>query len=135
MRVRDIMTDSPACCKTDQSLAEVARMMLEHDCAAIPVIEGANNGNVIGIVTDRDIVIKTLAKDRNPLAMTAAALATVPDGGSSIDLARVSASRHCKWKAQNGRARLVPAEPSRASLRPRLSSPRSPTPLKHFRRI
>ncbi len=38
MQVRDIMTPDPACCTKDTSLTDVAALMQEHDCGAIPVV-------------------------------------------------------------------------------------------------
>lgn len=70
MLVRDVMTPAPASCLPESLLREVAELMVEHDCGAIPVAEAAS-GKVVGIVTDRDIVSRTLAKGRNPLELHA----------------------------------------------------------------
>lgn len=69
MQIREIMTRDLACCRPEQSLQEVARMMLESDCGAIPVVD--QNQQLVGIVTDRDITCRTVARGRNPLEMTA----------------------------------------------------------------
>ncbi len=71
MKVHDIMTEDVACCTTDTSLQDVARVFEECDCGAIPVVESEDNHRVIGMVTDRDIVIRCIAKGRNPLEATA----------------------------------------------------------------
>jgi len=71
MRVQDIMTARPACCTKDTSLTDVARLMEDQDCGAIPVVAGNNDGHVIGIVTDRDIVCRTLADGKDPFQMAA----------------------------------------------------------------
>lgn len=68
MRVQEVMTANPACCTPDATLQEVARLMAEHDCGEIPVIQ---NRKPVGVVTDRDIAIRVVAKGRNPLQMTA----------------------------------------------------------------
>jgi CBS domain-containing protein len=52
MEVRQLMTDNPDCCTTEQTANEAARIMWERDCGVVPVLE---NGRVCGIVTDRDI--------------------------------------------------------------------------------
>jgi CBS domain-containing protein len=52
-------------------LPEVARMMVEHDCGAIPVVESRENKMPIGVITDRDITCRAVAMRRNPLEMTA----------------------------------------------------------------
>ena len=72
MIVREIMTANPACCTPDTSLPEVARMMVQKDCGEIPVIEDEKSRLPIGVVTDRDIVCRTIANNRNPLDLTAA---------------------------------------------------------------
>lgn len=74
MQVREIMSRDVACCTPDTALTEVARMMVECDCGAIPVIERKNGGRkVIGMVTDRDIVCRTVAEGKNPVDLTAGA--------------------------------------------------------------
>jgi CBS domain-containing protein len=70
-RVRDIMTPDPACCTKDTSLTDVARLMVEHDCGAIPVVERNENGRLVGVITDRDIVCRTLANGEDPYQMAA----------------------------------------------------------------
>src|SRR5439155_20461807 len=65
MKVREIMTPEPATCTPQTSLQDVAKLMVEHDCGAIPVVD--QQGKPIGIVTDRDIVCRTVAAAKNPL--------------------------------------------------------------------
>ncbi len=67
MQVREIMTENPACATPNMGLGEVARLMKDCDCGAIPVMEGQDSGKCIGIVTDRDIVMRCLADGKNPL--------------------------------------------------------------------
>src|SRR5262245_6252944 len=69
MKVCEIMTKNPACCTPKTSLVEVARMMVTNDCGSIPVCEEGNSGHVIGVITDRDIVVRAVAASRNPLTM------------------------------------------------------------------
>ncbi len=72
MQVRELMTESPAVCTPDTILEEVARMMVENDCGAIPVVENADNRKTVGIVTDRDITTRIVARGQNPLQKRAA---------------------------------------------------------------
>ena len=53
MNVKDMMTPDPACCTADTSLPEVARMMVDHDCGEIPVVENTSSKLPVGVVTDR----------------------------------------------------------------------------------
>jgi CBS domain-containing protein len=78
MKVSDLMTRDPACCAPDTSLREVGRLMVEHDCGEIPVCEHASSKRVRGVITDRDIVVRTVAQGRNPLELTAADAMTTP---------------------------------------------------------
>ncbi|HET7216619.1 MAG TPA: CBS domain-containing protein [Vicinamibacterales bacterium] len=78
MQVREIMTMNPACCTSDTPLPEVARMMIEHDCGEIPVVRSTKDKTLIGVVTDRDIVCRIVAANRNPLQTTAEACMSTP---------------------------------------------------------
>jgi CBS domain-containing protein len=71
MRVNEIMTGQPACCTTGTKLSDVARMMVENDCGAIPVVDGMNEKHLVGIVTDRDIVSRIVAQGKDPSRATA----------------------------------------------------------------
>src|SRR5690349_474965 len=69
MRAREIMTSNPACCLPETPLPEVARLMCDNDCGAIPVIDGA--GAPLGVVTDRDIACRIVAERKDALQSTA----------------------------------------------------------------
>lgn len=71
MNVNEIMTEKPACCLAETSLQEVAQMMVLNDCGCIPVIDGENTKKPLGMITDRDITIRTVAEGKNPLDLTA----------------------------------------------------------------
>lgn len=75
MQVRDLMTLRPASCEPSTSLRLVARLMADHDCAAIPVVEG---GRLVGIITDRDIAIRGVAMWDDAPTMTARECMTSP---------------------------------------------------------
>jgi CBS domain-containing protein len=77
-KVQDIMTAQPACCSPDTSLQEVARLMVEHDCGCIPVVETRSPPTPVGVVTDRDVCCRTVASGRDPLHMTAGEVMTSP---------------------------------------------------------
>lgn len=78
MEVKDIMTPDPACCTPDTTLQRAAEMMVEHDCGEIPVVENAASMKPVGVITDRDITCRTVAKGHNPLTMTVAECMTTP---------------------------------------------------------
>ena len=75
MNVRDFMTPSPAVTEPTTSLRTVAKLMFDHDCAAIPVVR---EHDVVGIVTDRDIACRAVACGWNAPEIPAAAVMTSP---------------------------------------------------------
>ena len=58
MQVRELMTTNPACCTPDTPIQEVARMMMRCDCGEIPVVDNRQSMRPIGVITDRDIVLR-----------------------------------------------------------------------------
>jgi CBS domain-containing protein len=78
MTARDLMTSNPACCTMDTPLQDVARMMLRCDCGEIPVVERDDLKKPVGVVTDRDIVCRAIAKGRNPTSMSAGDVMSSP---------------------------------------------------------
>ena len=48
-------------------LNEVANLMVEADCGEIPVTDASNR--LIGVITDRDIVCRVVAKGKNPTTL------------------------------------------------------------------
>ena len=75
-QARDIMTPDPACCMPHTSLDEVAKMMVHYDCGEIPVVD--RDDQLIGVITDRDIVSRVVAGGKNPLAYTAETCMSYP---------------------------------------------------------
>jgi CBS domain-containing protein len=68
MEVRKIMTADPVSVEPDTTLEEIATLMKEQDIGAIPVVE---DGELCGIVTDRDIVIRCIAAGQDATECTA----------------------------------------------------------------
>src|SRR6185295_3832445 len=63
MKVTEIMTANPKVCTPASSLSEAAGLMWENDCGILPVV--AEDGKVIGLVTDRDICMAAALKNRH----------------------------------------------------------------------
>jgi len=82
-----LMTADPQCCTAETPLNEVAKLMVENDCGEIPIVD--HDKQLIGVVTDRDIVCRVVAKGQNPSAMTAQDAMTQPvisvTEGSSLE--------------------------------------------------
>ena len=55
MKVREVMTKNACFCGPESSLEEACFLMRKHNCGFLPVV--GDGGNVIGVVTDRDICI------------------------------------------------------------------------------
>ena len=61
MNVTSLMTRDPVCCAPNQSVRDVAQMMMDHDCGEIPVVSDRDGRTLVGVVTDRDIVCRAVA--------------------------------------------------------------------------
>lgn len=85
-RVRNIMTMNPACCTMDTRLVEVAALMVVHDCGEIPVVQDHSEKKLVGVITDRDICTRAVARGLNPNAMKAKDVMTSPAVTASIDM-------------------------------------------------
>jgi len=59
MRVADAMTRDVRIASPDQSIIDAAKMMADEDCGVLPVGE---NDRLVGMITDRDIVVRALAQ-------------------------------------------------------------------------
>ena len=63
MKVREIMTRDVRTVAPDTTVREAARLMKDLDVGPLPVVEGKK---VVGMVTDRDIVVRCVAAGANP---------------------------------------------------------------------
>jgi CBS domain-containing protein len=63
MKARDIMTSNPECVTREDSLQRAARLMRDADVGAIPVVEDTRSMKLVGLITDRDIVVRHVAGD------------------------------------------------------------------------
>jgi CBS domain-containing protein len=66
VRIADIMTPDPACCTPETTAREVARMMRDNDCGAIPIVESDTKRRLIAVVTDRDLAVRGFAEGLGP---------------------------------------------------------------------
>lgn len=60
----DVMTREPACCEPADPIVRAAQVMKTEDVGAVPVVESTASRKLVGIVTDRDIVVKVVAQGR-----------------------------------------------------------------------
>ena len=66
MKANDLMTSNPACCTPDSTAQQAAQLMEENDCGCIPVVEDEESRFLVGVVTDRDIALRGVARGRSP---------------------------------------------------------------------
>ena len=67
MKVSQLMTKNVSAADLETTLEEIATMMRDEDAGAIPVLDGEK---LVGIVTDRDIVLRCIAEGRDPVGTT-----------------------------------------------------------------
>jgi phosphoenolpyruvate-protein kinase (PTS system EI component) len=84
-KVRDIMSKSPVYCLADANLEFAAKLMLEHDCGEIPIVDNERDLNPIGVITDRDICCRTVALGKNPLQLKVRDFMTSPAKFITVD--------------------------------------------------
>jgi CBS domain-containing protein len=72
-KVSDVMSGRPRAVTPQTSLTEVAELMESEDVGSIPVVE---EDRLVGIVTDRDIVIRAIAKGKDPKGMPVSAISS-----------------------------------------------------------
>ena len=63
MKIREIMTPDAQCVGPEETLVDAAALMRQLDVGVLPV---CNEGEVIGMITDRDIAIRAVAEARPP---------------------------------------------------------------------
>ncbi len=64
MKVNECMCKDVCCIKSDTKLNEVAKLMSENHIGCIPVCD--QNNAICGIVTDRDILLRSVACEKDP---------------------------------------------------------------------
>jgi CBS domain-containing protein len=71
--VSQAMTASPRSIERSESVVQAARLMASEDVGSLPVVEG---DQLVGIITDRDLVLQVLAKDLDPGKVTISEVAS-----------------------------------------------------------
>ena len=80
--VREIMTSGPTSIASDAMVVEAARRMLSEDVGSLPVVEGEK---LVGMVTDRDLVLQVVAKDLDPHNVAVADVCTQDPVTAGVD--------------------------------------------------
>ena len=72
-QVRNVMTQNPTSCDPAATAVEAAKVMASEDVGSVPVVKG---GRLVGVVTDRDLVVRVLAEGRDPNSTTVGEIAS-----------------------------------------------------------
>ncbi len=72
-QVKNVMTKNPTSCDSSATVVEAAKVMASEDVGPVPVVK---DGRLVGIVTDRDIVVRVLAEGRDPSSTTVGEIAS-----------------------------------------------------------
>jgi CBS domain-containing protein len=71
--VQELMSSNPKTVQLDQSIVDAARMMRDEDVGLLPVVE---NDRLVGTVTDRDITIRVVAQEKDPVSTSVREIAS-----------------------------------------------------------
>ena len=71
--VRHAMTENPHTIDSDMNAADAAAIMKTENVGSLPVVTG---GELVGMVTDRDLVVRVLAERKNPMDVRVGDIAT-----------------------------------------------------------
>ncbi len=71
--IKEVMTRDVRACEPNATVADAAKVMAQEDVGPVPIVE---DGRLVGIVTDRDIVVRVVAEGRDPNATTVREIAS-----------------------------------------------------------
>ncbi len=63
MQVKSIMSQHPEMLPLNATLTQAVNEMQKHDCGFLPI---GDHGNAVGVITDRDVTIRAIAKGKDP---------------------------------------------------------------------
>lgn len=63
MRIQDVMSETVVSCTEHDALTTVAKIMWDHDCGIVPVVDAEQR--VVGVVTDRDVCMAAYTQGRS----------------------------------------------------------------------
>lgn len=78
MTVYELMTKELVCCEIDTSLYEASKLMADFDVGDLPVVEQYESRKLAGVITDRDIVCRSVAKGLNVYELQVRQVMTSP---------------------------------------------------------
>jgi len=66
MKVRDVMTPTPACCLATDTAQKVAEILRDQNVGSVPVVQDQESRRLTGIITDRDLCCSVIAQGLDP---------------------------------------------------------------------
>jgi CBS domain-containing protein len=93
--VEEVMTGRPRAVRAEAAIEEAAQIMELEDVGSLPVVD--EDGRLLGIVTDRDIAIRAVARGRSPstsVGEVASSDVVAVAPGDDLDVALDSMARH-----------------------------------------
>lgn len=112
MQVRDVMTAHPKFCPPSATLVQIAELMRDEDIGEVPIVESDGSRKLVGVVTDRDIVLRAVAAGRNPESISARDCMTAPPASCSED----GSLDECVKKMASERIRRMPVVDANGEL-------------------
>lgn len=76
MKVKEVMTQHPLCCRPNDMAETVAQMFRDEDIGSMPVVSDGESKRLIGIITDRDVCCRMVAAGLNPKTTSIEAFVT-----------------------------------------------------------
>ena len=112
MKVREVMSQNPACCTPSDSAQSVAQIMRDRNVGAVPVVADQHSRQLIGMITDRDFCCSVVADGLDPKKTTIERFISVNPvscrDGENIE--------RCERLMQDHQVRRVPVVDSNGSV-------------------
>ena len=103
MKVKECMCDDVCCVKPETKINEVAKLMSSNHIGCVPVCD--NNNKICGIVTDRDILLRSIANDKDVKQTPVSDIMTcnVCTCTEDEDMKNAENKMRCRWKRKRRR--------------------------------
>ena len=112
MKVREVMSQNPACCTPDDSAQTVARIMRDRSVGAVPVVADDQSRILIGMITDRDFCCSVVADGLDPKTTTIQRFISA----NPISCRDGENIERCERLMQNHQVRRVPVVDEKGSV-------------------
>lgn len=127
MTCGEMMTPNPTCCQGDATVDQAAQLMKADDIGLIPVVSEPL-AKLIGVLTDRDIVLKVVASGRDPRStavrevMTPNPVVCRPEDSTAAALELMASNQVRRMPIVDGRGAILGII-AQADVATRLGSP------------